>query len=188
MKIPITILLWSIIAGCNNSPQTISPEREMTAKVPNSSTNQDFSSDLLSRYGFDHTYSLSTTHHPYMVTGYFNGDQDLDTAVIVRHQPKGNDELLIVHGNTSQSYRITNGTVLGADFGDFNWADEFKVVKKGTIIYNNVIDGEIVTDDQITEDMKITLPFDGILLHVSESCGGGVLFFKDGKYNWVHQE
>lgn len=62
------------------------------------------------------------------------------------------------------------------------------MVKKGTKIWNNVVDGEIVSEDQVSETQKIILATDGIFIHVSEACGGGIIYFKNGKYVWVQQE
>lgn len=43
-------------------------------------------------------------------------------------------------------------------------------------------------DEEIKEEDKIKLPNDGIFIHADESCGGGIIYLNNGKYNWIQQE
>ena len=55
-------------------------------------------------------------------------------------------------------------------------------------MWDNVIDGEIVGEDQVPDNKKIILPADGIFVHVDESSGGGIIYYKNGKYVWLQQD
>ena len=83
---------------------------------------------------------------------------------------------------------VKNGKDFGTDFPDFNWVGQFDVVGKGTKIWDNVIDGEIVVEEQVPNSKKIILQTDGIFLHVDEASGGGIIYYKTEKYAWVQQD
>ena len=53
--------------------------------------------------------------------------------------------LFIIHWRDTEIIpdELKTGKVTGMDFGDFNWVGEFSVTKKGTKVWDNVIDGEI---------------------------------------------
>ena len=66
-----------------------------------------------------------------MVTGYFNDDDILDTAILVRHKLTNKDALFIKQSGTDKLYLMKSGKDVGTDFDDFNWIGEFSVNKKG---------------------------------------------------------
>jgi hypothetical protein len=78
--------------------------------------------------------------------------------------------------------------VLGQGFDDISWVGIFEKAPQGEIYWNNVIDGEIISDEEMKESDKINLLNDGIFIHQAESCGGGVIYLKDGKFEWIQQE
>ena len=79
--------------------------------------------------------------------------------------------------------------IAGQGFDDIDWVGIFEVAPKNEIYYNNVNDdGEIIMEDEVKETDKIRLPNDGIFIHQSESCGGGVIYLKNGKFEWIQQE
>lgn len=183
------LLLFSIIA-CGNKTQTTNTTNVTTvdtAKV-NDSIKQDTSPTASTPYSFDTAYEISKQHQPFMLLGYFNPDDILDTAILVRHKSTGKDALFIKHAKTDKTFFLKNGKDVGADFDDFNWVGQFEVIKKRTKIWDNVIDGEIVSEDQVPDNKKITLRTDGILIHEAEACGGGIIYFKNDKYVWVQQD
>ena len=139
-------------------------------------------------YGFDTAYSISKEHQPFMVTGHFDTDSILDTALIIRRKSTGKDALFIKHGGTHKTYLLKSGKDVMGDFVDFNWIGQFEITKKGTWVWDNVIDGEIISGDQVPENKKFILKTDGIFMHVYEASGGGIIYFKNGKYHWVQQD
>ncbi|MCH5597482.1 hypothetical protein [Niabella ginsengisoli] len=79
--------------------------------------------------------------------------------------------------------------ILGQGFDDLEWVGVFEVAPKNEIYYNNVNDdGEIITEEQVKETDKIKLPNDGIFIHQKETGGGGIIYLKNGKFEWIQQE
>ena len=181
------LLLFSIVA-CGDKTQTTNATIVDTASKVRDTIKQETSPTVSNPYGFDTAYEISKEHQPFMITGYFNPDNELDTAILSRHKSTGKDALFIKHGGTDKSFLLKNGEDVGFDFPDFNWVGQFEIIKKGTKIWNNVIDGEIVGEDQVPDNKKITLMTDGIFVHIDEGGGGGIIYFKNGKYVWVQQD
>ncbi len=137
----------------------------------------------------DSSYILSASHKQNMIFGYFNEDQTLDTAKIVRHLINGTHAIMILYGNKKGVDLIKSGRDAGLDDDeDFSWVELFEVVKKGSKVWNNVINGEIVSEGQVPEHEKVTLKTDGIYMHLEESCGGGIILYRNGKYKWIQQD
>lgn len=181
MKFKKILLLSFIVTACKNSITKSHTTNLIGAK--NTIVNR-----FENLYGYDSSYIISKTHKPYIVTGYFNSDNSLDTVIIVRNKKSGKDALLIKHSNKEEIFLIKRGNVLNSNFVDFNWVETFEKVERGTKIWNNVVNGEIVGEDQVAEKDKILLKTDAILLHVDEASGGGVLFYKNGNYHWIQQD
>jgi hypothetical protein len=188
MRQIFTLLFLLSIAACGDRTQTANTMTiDKAAKVPDT-IKPNISPTVSNRYGFDTAYEISKEHKPFVVTGYFNPDNILDTAIIIRHKSTGKDALFIKHGGTDQSLLLKNGKGVGTDFDDFNWVGQFAVTKKGTKVWDNVLNDEIVGEDQVPDNKKFFLQTDGIFIHVDEASGGGIIYFKNGKYAWVQQE
>jgi len=182
------LLFLFSVAACGDRTQTTNTTTIDTATKVTDTTKQETISAASNPFGFDTTYEVSKKHQPFMVTGYFNPDDIWDTAIIVRNKSTGKDALFIKHGGTDKSFLLKNGIDVGTDFLDFNWVEQFEVIKKGAKVWNNVIDGEIVDEDQVPDSKKFILSTDGIFVHVDEASGGGIIYFKNGKYVWVQQD
>lgn len=177
-----------LIVACGDRTQTTNTNTVDTTLKVTDTTKLETSQAVLKQYGFDSTYEFSKTHQPFLVTGYFNADDILDTAILVRQKSTGKDALFVKHGMTDKSFLLKKGKDVGADFSDFNWVGQFEVVRRGTKVWDNVIDGEIVSEDQVPDSKKMILPTDGIFVRVEEASGGGIIYYKDKKYVWVQQD
>lgn len=133
-------------------------------------------------------FKLSTKHKPNIIYCDMDGDKRKDTVKLVQNTANAKYGIAFEFGNGRSEYLGMGSDVLEQGLFDLEWVGIFKKVSKEEIIWNNVIDGEIVTEDQIPEEDKIKLPFDGILIHQLESCGGGIIYWKDGELFWVQQE
>jgi len=133
-------------------------------------------------------FKLSTKHKPNIVYCDMDGDKRKDTVKMVQNTANEKYGLAIEFGNGKSKYLGMGEQVLGQEFDDLEWVGQFEKVSKGEVVWNNVIGGEIVTEDQIPEENKVKLPFDGILIHQLESCGGGIIYMKNGKFEWIQQE
>jgi len=176
------------ITACSERTQTTSTTIIDEAANTTDTINNETSFTASNPYGFDTSYEISTKHQPFMLTGFFNPDDILDTAILIRHKSKGKDALFIKHGRTSQTYLLKNGKDVGSEYEDFNWVGEFLVTKKGTKVWNNIVNDEIAGEEQVPENKKFILKTDGIFVHADEASGGGIIYFKNKKYAWVQQE
>jgi hypothetical protein len=177
MRTPVTsiclFLIVSIGYGCNNGTQT-------DASREDSSNLQTVQGDSLTSDNHTPGLALSTA-------GDFNGDGAADTASL--HTSSTSQKYLeIKHGGKGSTIVFSDGKVLGTDFGNFNWVEEMNTIPKGTVIFPNVIDDEIVSEEQVPAGLKTKLKTDAIFLHVSEASGGGIVHWKNGKYVWVQQD
>lgn len=146
---------------------------------------------LLSNVSLEKKYQIAYSHDPYKVTGFFNNDHTVDTAFIIINTENNKEGLIIKYGLTDPYDMTILGAgkeVLGQRFDDFNWVGDFKTIPKGSKRASNVDDdGEIITEE-IPDSLKTELPNDGIYIHASESCGGGIIFFDNNSYQWIQQE
>ena len=146
---------------------------------------------ILSVVGLDKKYQISYNHDPYKITGLFNNDDILDTAFIVKDIQNNKEGLIIRHG-LNDPYDLTifgaGKTVLNQSFDDFIWVGDFKTIAEGSKAASNVDEeGEIISEE-IPDSLKTELPNDGIFIHASESCGGGIIYNDNSSYHWIQQE
>ena len=181
------LLLVSLLS-CGDRTQTIKNSTIDSVAKADIETVKQILPTPSNQYGFDTTYDIAIEHKPYLVTGYLNADDILDTAILVRHKSTGKDALFIKHGKKNKIFLLQEGKDLGTDFPDFNWVGQFEIIKKGTKVWDNVITGEIVGEEKVPDNKKIILPTDGIFVHVDEASGGGVIYFNKGKYKWIQQD
>ncbi|OCB77026.1 hypothetical protein B0A79_00695 [Flavobacterium piscis] len=136
------------------------------------------------------TIVISTKHKVNKITCDLDGDNINETVEIVRSTNSRKSGLRITFGNSKKTdYLGLGNNVLQQGFDEIDWAGIFEKAPKIEVYWNNVSDdGEIMGDEEIKEEDKIKLPNDGIFIHAEESCGGGVIYMKDGKYEWIQQE
>ena len=136
------------------------------------------------------TIVISTKHKVNKITCDLDGDNLDETVEIVRSTNSGKSGLRITFGNGKKTdYLGLGNNVLQQGFDEIDWAGIFEKAPKNEVYWNNVSDdGEIMGDEEIKEEDKIKLLNDGIFIHAEESCGGGVIYMKDGKYEWIQQE
>ena len=132
---------------------------------------------------------ISKKHNPNSIFLDLDGDGLQDVVNIVQNIENQKYGLEILFGNKKLDYLGMGKDIAGQGIDDIDWVGIFEVAPKNEIYYNNVSDdGEILTEDQVKESDKIKLANDGIFIHQTESCGGGVIYLKNGKYEWIQQE
>lgn len=135
------------------------------------------------------TIILSGKHRPNTITCDLDGDLRTDSVRIVQNTNNGKYGLKIIFGNKNIEYLGMGATMAGQEIDDISWTGIFETAPKGEVYWNNVNDeGEIISDEEVKEEDKIRLPNDGIFIHEAEACGGGVIYLKDGKFEWIQQE
>ncbi|MDH1604061.1 hypothetical protein [Empedobacter sp. GD03739] len=136
------------------------------------------------------TIQISKEHKVNTIKCDLDGDNLDEIIQIVRNTKNGKSGLRIIFGNKKKIDHLGLGKdVLNQGFDEIDWAGIFEIAPKNEIYYNNVSDeGEIITEDEVKDEDKIKLKNDGIFIHAEESCGGGVIYLENGKYNWIQQE
>ncbi len=141
-------------------------------------------------YAKSDTIKISTKHKINTIKCDLDGDNVDEIIQIVRNTKNGKSGLKIKYGNNKKIDFLGLGKeVLGQGFDEIDWVGIFEIAPKNELYYNNVNDeGEIISEDEVKEEDKIKLKNDGIFIHAAESCGGGVIYLKNGKYEWIQQE
>jgi len=185
MKIRTLLLLSVLAISCKKETKTeaetlkITPKDslEVTAKKEPETQKVD-------------TIALSTKHKTNKILCDLDGDGKNETVEIVRSTKNDKSGLRIIFGNGNRTdYFGFGNNVLNQGFDEIDWVGIFEKAPKNEIYFENVNeDGEIIGEEQVAEEDKIKLPNDGIFIHADESCGGGVIYLKNGKYEWIQQE
>ncbi|WP_156026797.1 hypothetical protein [Sporocytophaga myxococcoides] len=183
-------VVTDMLAIQDSTPKVEKRIQEDLPNVQSPMFNDSILTSYISSLGLDEQYDISTNHNPYMITGYFNLDDIGDTAILLQDKKTNKVGLLIKHGASKEHYLLGAGQeVLSQKFDDFNWVGVFQKVNKGTKSCSNIDEetGEIMLED-VPDSLKTTLPADGIYIHASESCGGGIIYWDHDEYNWIQQE
>lgn len=168
----------------------ISCQNETKEKSKNEKINEQSKKNLenLNQEAKD-TIIISQKHKPNSISCDLDGDNLPDVVKIVQNTNNKKYGLEIIFGNKKVEYLGMGKDILGQGFDDINWVGIFEKAPKNEIYWNNVNDdGEIISEEDVKEIDKIKLPNDGIFIHQSESCGGGVIYLKNGKFEWIQQE
>lgn len=138
----------------------------------------------------DDTIKISNKHKINTIKCDLDGDKLDETIQIVRNTKNKKSGLRIIYGNRKRIDFLGLGKdILNQGFDEIDWVGIFEKVPKNEIYWNNVnSEGEILSKDEINEVDKIKLLNDGIFIHAEESCGGGIIYLKNGKYEWIQQE
>jgi hypothetical protein len=107
-----------------------------------------------------------------------NGDQVNDTATFETRNFKGG--IVITDGRTSGQTLIGCGHAFEEMGDDFSWVDEWGIVRDSSTYEVLIGEGEIIGEQEFV------LANPSIYVRKAE-VGGGIISFKDGKFQWVHQ-
>nr|WKN37409.1 hypothetical protein K4G66_01635 [Tunicatimonas sp. TK19036] len=107
-----------------------------------------------------------------------NGDGTADNAIFTTEN--GKSGILITDGKTKQETRIGLGHSFEERGDDFSWVDYWGIVKDSTT-YEIIIENA-----EILGDTTVYLENPSILIR-KEEVGGGLITFRNGKYEWIHQ-
>lgn len=127
-------------------------------------------------------YKAFTYYKSFVLKGDFYGDGIDDLALLIEKDDKVN--LCIINYTDTMSYYVFGDK---DNYDDYGWAGVFEKVNAGETLWSNYIDDFRSLED-VPDNEKVVLDYDAIYAHASESCGGGFIFWKDGKFNWLQQE
>ena len=177
----IGILITLIVLSCQNKKieNENSEKLNQPPKINLKKLNQEVKDTIV----------ISKIHEPNSIICDLDGDHLSDTVKIVQNTKNKKYGLEIVFGNKKVEHLGMGKEVLGQGFDDINWVGIFEKASKGEVFWNNVNDdGEIIGEEEVKEIDKIKLLNDGIFIHQAESCGGGIIYLKEGKFQWIQQE
>ena len=131
-------------------------------------------------------YTINTNKSPYYLKGDFFGDKINDLVVLIKDKEETTKIAIINYGKGNKIY------ILGTEndpfnMNDYSWIGVFQKVNKGEVLWSNYEDDFIDFKD-VLESKKVRLKYNSLYMHASESCGGGFVYWKDGKFNWLQQE
>lgn len=180
-----TVILF-IFTHCSEAKQTPAPIPGDSIPVTNTITTV---TTPVTTAGIKDSIILSAQHKPNYILADLDGDSITDSVQLIQHTANKKYGLLIKFGNHTTTLLGAGQDVLQQGFDDLDWVGVFEKAQKGNVYWNNVNDeGEIIGEEQVPETAKIRLPNDGIFIHAAESCDGGVIYLKNGKFEWIQQE
>ncbi|MFC4477441.1 hypothetical protein [Flavobacterium chungangensis] len=187
MKIQTLLLLSLIAISCKNETKTETPsttQKDILEVALKPKTNAEINIEEAD------TLVISKKHKTNQISCDLDGDGKDELVEIIRSTKNDKSGLKITFGNNKRTdYFGFGNTVLNQGFDEIDWVGTFEKAPKGEIVWNNVNDdGEIMGEEEIKEEDKIKLPNDGIFIHAEESCGGGIIYLKNGKHEWIQQE
>lgn len=184
MKIRILLLLSLIAVSCKKETKTETETTPITKDTTKITVQKE------PEIQKEDTIVISAAHKTNKILCDLDGDGLDETVEIVRGTKSNKSGLRIIFGNGKRTDYLGMGkNILQQGFDEIDWAGIFEKAPKGEIYWNNVNeDGEIMGDEEIKEEDKIKLPNHGIFIHAEESCGGGIIYLNNGKYDWIQQE
>jgi len=128
----------------------------------------------------DHEYNKAKLYQlKDTIKADLNGDGIIDKAFLVRENPTSG--LIIEHGKNKEQIKIGFGKSFGnwTNF-DLNW------ITFWGLIYDKETFEIVIEDSEIAGQRIIKLEHPSIVVR-KESAGGGIITYKNGKYEWIHQ-
>ena len=194
MKSTVFIIIMVLLMSCGQSSPDERDEREVlvsidTTKVvdrgrgeklripeqvnsnPTDSINYQ-SSSLNSEFENVKHFKLTDS-----IAADFNGDGQEDQAIF--RKEGGTSGIIITHGKSNEEIKIGFGQKFGY-LTEFNWVDFWGLVEDSTT-YEIIIENA-----EIIGDTTVRLRNPSIVIR-KEEVGGGVITFRNGRYEWVHQ-
>ena len=117
---------------------------------------------------------LSAHLNPYYLHGDFDGDGQLDTAILVKEASSGKIGVAIIHARANSVNVLGAGRALGNGGDDFRWMDAWHVVPRGKV--GRGADGKAPP----------VLKGDALVLIKTEAASG-LVYWDGARYAWYQQ-
>ncbi|WOD43657.1 hypothetical protein [Hwangdonia lutea] len=179
----ILFSLWIICFSCKEKQKEAVILKEKAVVEIQKKEKKDSISlkQLLKINNLDSIYALSNKVSPNFLKADFNGDNKEDIAFLVEELKSKKIGLIFFHSNDSY-FILGAGIKFNDDLDDMNWLDILK-------LDNNKIQYKMLFDEEtfdIIGDKEVIIPNIGISIREEEGSGG-LLYFKEGSYKYLHQ-
>ncbi|SNR14711.1 SH3 domain-containing protein [Tenacibaculum jejuense] len=140
----------------------------------------------ISKYSEFDGLSLNTDINPFYLKGDFFGDKKIDIVILLKNS-NGETKIGFINKAIKTKTHILGNENDPFKINDYSWIGIFKKVNVGETLWSNYED-DFVKFKNVPENKKVRLNYNALYIHASESCGGGFVYWKDGKFNWLQQE
>jgi hypothetical protein len=119
-------------------------------------------------------YEVAFRLNPFYLRGDFNGDGEIDVAVLVKQRSTGKVGIVIVYGGTNKVTILGAGTAIGNGGDDFEWMDTWQIYSKTRVASR----GDVTNVPHLRGDALL----------VGKSEAASALIYWNGKrYVWFQQ-
>ncbi|WP_196884971.1 SH3 domain-containing protein [Aureivirga sp. CE67] len=119
--------------------------------------------------------------------GDFFGDGISDYAFILKEKNEDVSRLVILNIKKKNEIIFVNKENSTFEVRDYSWAGIFELVGENEPLWSNYED-DFIEFANVPDNKKVYLNYNALYLHATESCGGGFIFWKNGKFQWLQQE
>jgi hypothetical protein len=119
-------------------------------------------------------YMLSAHLNPYYLQGDFNGDAQVDTAILVNERATGKAGILLLHGPAGPGIVLGAGKSFGNGGDSFSWMDAWYVYPMSAV------------ERGASEGVPPQLLGDALMLIKTESASG-IAYWTGSEYAWYQQ-
>ena len=140
----------------------------------------------IAKYSEFKNLSLNTDIEPFCLKGDFFGDKKSDIVILLKNS-EGETKIGFINNGTKTKVHILGNKNDPFKMNSYSWIGVFEKVNKGEVLWSNYED-DFVDFKDVPENKKVRLTYNALYTHASESCGGGFIYWKDGKFNWLQQE
>lgn len=119
-------------------------------------------------------YALRANLNPYFLQGDFNGDDRLDTAVMIREKSTGKDGIAVVHG-PGDVHVLGAGRDTGGRGDNYDWLDAWYVFQRGPVDQGI---GEEATPPRLVGDA---------LMVIKTEAASALIYWNGKHYEWYQQ-
>ena len=130
--------------------------------------------ELFSAKKLDAQYEFGFALNPIYLRGDFNGDGEMDVAVLVKQRSTGKLGIAIVHGATNKVSIVGVGVGIGNGGDNFDWMDSWQVYSKDRAAH------------AASEGGVPRLRGDALLVSKSEAASA-LIYWNGKQYIWLQQ-
>ena len=117
------------------------------------------------------------------LTGDFFGDGFSD-VVLLLEDTTGSVKLAIIDYGEKKTLHLLGMADDPFDFQDYSWMGVFRKAPAGDTLWANYVDGYRDFEEVPVEE-KVVLDYDALYGHLTDACGGGFIYWQNGKFNWL---